>query len=270
MAVVTNTNNTSTLASSKDVVKNKKSELDKDAFLKLFLEELKAQDPTSPMETEKILEQTAMMTQIEQQEEMKKTLASMTDTIKTMAETSKKLTDLQGTMKTTLENLGKSIDTTNNTTNFLAQLSGYNTVGMIGKIAETDVTGLNIKNNDPVKFDLYFDEAIDTSKGNPVIRVLNEKNEVVNEFSLSGHNGVKGYATFEWDTKNSAGANVPAGAYRIVAEYNLDPATNRYKETRIGRGEVQSVIYEKNVPYLKLGNNLALPLGNVKQLYAKG
>ena len=54
--------------------KSSNDSLDKDAFLKLFLEQLKAQDPTAPMETNQILEQSAMMTQIEMQQQMKENI----------------------------------------------------------------------------------------------------------------------------------------------------------------------------------------------------
>ncbi len=270
MATITNTNSTSTYTSSSDVAQNNNGTLDKDAFMRLFLEQLKSQDPTSPMETEKILEQTAMLTQLEQQEEMKKTLSSMTDTMKTMTDTSTKLAELQETMSNTLKDLGTSLDNSTSVTTFLAQLAGYNSVGMIGKVAETNVTGLNITSNDAVKFDLYFDEPIDASKGTPMLKIYNEKNELIKEVDLSAYNGQKGYVTFEWDTKDSGGSYVANGAYSVTAEYNLDSATNKYKETRIGRGEVQSILYENSVPYVKLGDNLILPIGNVTQFYEKG
>lgn len=265
---VTNSSATSNaLASNK---RQKNAELDKDAFMKLFLEQLKAQDPTAPMETEKILEQTAMMTQLEQQEEMKKTLAGMTETMNKMTETSTKLAGLQESMASVLKNLGTSLDNTTNVTTFLAQLAGYNSVGMIGKIAETNVTGLNIKNNDAVKFDLYFDEPIDASRGTPTLRFYDEKQNLIREESLAAHHGKQGYISFQWDTKKGDGAFVSPGAYHVVAEYNHDSATNKYKETRIGRGEVQSIIYENNIPHVKLGNTLVVPIGNVTQFNAKG
>lgn len=245
------------------------SKLDKDAFMRLFLEQLKHQDPTAPMETEKILEQTAMLTQLEQQEEMKKTLAGMTNAMRTMSDTNTKLTELQGNLGKALTKIDESLKKTSAATNLLTHLSGYNSVGMIGKIAETNLTGINIKNNDKVKFDLYFDEKIDASKGTPKIKIYNSKNELVREMPLNSKNGAKGYVPFEWDAKDNNGANVPPGSYRIVAEYNFDSSTNKYKTTYLGRGEVQSLIYQNGLPYLRLGNQLTAPLGNVVQVYDK-
>lgn len=47
---------------------NPKSQLDKDAFMKLLLTELQYQDPTSPMDTEKMLTQTSQLATLEMQE----------------------------------------------------------------------------------------------------------------------------------------------------------------------------------------------------------
>lgn len=56
---------------------NPNAKLDKDAFMKLFLEQLKYQDPTQPMDTATIMQQTAQMTAIEQNENMKSVLTSV-------------------------------------------------------------------------------------------------------------------------------------------------------------------------------------------------
>ena len=47
---------------------NPKSVLGKDDFMKLLLAELQHQDPTSPMDSDKILNQTAQLAQLESQE----------------------------------------------------------------------------------------------------------------------------------------------------------------------------------------------------------
>jgi flagellar basal-body rod modification protein FlgD len=45
---------------------SKKKELDKEAFLKMFMTQLKYQDPTSPVDNEKMAQQMAMFSQLEQ------------------------------------------------------------------------------------------------------------------------------------------------------------------------------------------------------------
>ena len=47
---------------------NPHAQLDKDAFMKLLLTELQYQDPTSPMDSEKMLTQTSQLATLETQE----------------------------------------------------------------------------------------------------------------------------------------------------------------------------------------------------------
>ncbi len=67
----TNTTNTST------TVENPKGKLGKDDFLKLFLTELQYQDPTEPMDNEKILTQTSQLATLESQDDLKNTLSEI-------------------------------------------------------------------------------------------------------------------------------------------------------------------------------------------------
>jgi flagellar basal-body rod modification protein FlgD len=56
------------------VSEKKNNELGKDGFLKLLLTELKYQDPTSPMDTDKMVNQEAQMSQLEQSINVSKSL----------------------------------------------------------------------------------------------------------------------------------------------------------------------------------------------------
>jgi len=69
-------NNTSTKSAT---VQNPKGTLNKDSFMKLLLTELKYQDPTSPMDTAKILAQTSQLATLESANNTNKT---MTDLVK--------------------------------------------------------------------------------------------------------------------------------------------------------------------------------------------
>lgn len=239
--------------------------LSNEAFMRLFLEQLKNQDPTAPMETQEILTQTAQLTQVEAQEKMKTAMEKMTNAMESMQKTNEKTIEAQEKMvesqQKILESFGLLVENIQDTN----ILSGYNAIGIIGKIADTSLNAITIEKNEKVKFSLYFDEPIDASKGNPKISIISEKvktdekgNEskdktLVREIDLRQYNGKSGWITFEWDTKDSSGGYVKAGDYKISAEYNLDSTTNKYLETQLGRGEVQSVLYDQGVPYLKLG-----------------
>ncbi|MDE7317134.1 MAG: flagellar biosynthesis protein FlgD [Helicobacter sp.] len=272
--------------------KDDNNSLDKDAFLKLFLEQLKAQDPTAPMETNQILEQSAMMTQIEMQQQMKETLASMTESIENMAKSADALAKFQTNMGDVLSNLATSIEGNNEITTLLAQLNAYNTSGVLGKIAETQFTGIALAEEQVGKrqtFDLYFDEPINLDKnngGNELAKVIikDKDGATVKTIELAKYrdpetgaaidlNGKKGYITFEWDAKDQSGNNVKAGGYSITAEYNYESDGKTVKTTKIGRGEVMGVAFQDGIPFIKLGtsnsNNNHFQMLGATQFYAK-
>ncbi|WQR64099.1 flagellar hook assembly protein FlgD [Helicobacter pylori] len=240
--------------------------LDKNAFMKLFLEQLKNQDPTAPMETDKIITQTAQLTQVEMQEENKKTMQEVASAMKSNKETNESLKDFQGALKDTMENLNKGMDDSLKANNALREVTALNSVSMIGKIAETDVSGANFDGNNKLSFSLFFDEKIDASKGVPAIQILNENNELVKTISLKDYDGQKGYINFEWDGTNEKGEKVPKGNYKIKAEYNLDSQSKQYLQTRIGRGEVESVVFDKGKPMLRMGE-MILPIDSAIEFY---
>lgn len=257
--------------SHKPAEKKDPNSLDKDAFLRLFLEQLKAQDPTAPMETNQILEQSAMMTQIEQQQEMKKTLESMTESIKTMSESSKALAELQGSMSKVLTDLSTNIGANSEVTSMLAQLSTLNSSGVVGKIAETSIGAITITSDikgQKRTFDIWFDDEINldpANGGNKKAKVIikDKDGATIREFPLDSYkdtngnpvdvNGKKGYLSFEWDARDKSGNVVNEGDYTVVAEYNFESDGKTPKQTRIGRGEVLGVAFVSGVPMLKLG-----------------
>lgn len=70
-------NGTSSTTSS--VVENPDSVLDKDSFLQLLLVELQYQDPTEPMDTEKILTQTSQLATLESADNTNTTMQELVD-----------------------------------------------------------------------------------------------------------------------------------------------------------------------------------------------
>ncbi len=241
--------------------------LDKDAFMKLFLEQLKNQDPTAPMETDKIITQTAQLTQVEMQEENKKTMKEVADAMQSSKQTNQSLKDFQGKLKETLDHLDKGMDNSLKASALMTEASGRNSVTMIGKIAETDVKGINVGKG-KVTFALYFDQPIKVSEGNPGVQIFDQNKKLVRTLSLKDKSGQYGYVHFEWDGLNQEGKPVKPGTYEIVAEYNLDPSSNKYLHTRIGRGEVQSVVFNKGKPMLRMGD-MVLPMDSALEFYDK-
>lgn len=140
MAIDSIGNNATTTASSSTAV-NPKGILGKDDFLKLLLLELKYQDPTSPMDSEKILTQTSQLATLESSENTNKSLAALS------------------------ASLAASL-----------QLSG---ISAIGKIADTGSNAVAYTKGENVTFQLYFPDKVTTGNINimdvdgKVLRTMN-------------------------------------------------------------------------------------------------
>ncbi|MCX6072718.1 MAG: flagellar hook capping protein [Campylobacterales bacterium] len=129
---LTSTTATTTAPSS---VTNPNSVLGKDDFLKLLMVELKYQDPTAPMDTEKILSQTSQLA----------TLESATNT------------------NTALTKLATS----------LSSSSQYAGIAAIGKIADTGSNAITLAAGKTTDFEMYFPSA--AASGNVNIMDVNGK-----------------------------------------------------------------------------------------------
>ena len=132
--------NAATSASSSTAV-NPKGILGKDDFLKLLLLELKYQDPTSPMDSSKILTQTSQLASLESSEN-----------------TNKALSGLAASFAASM------------------QLSG---ISAIGKIADTGSNAVALTKGQNVDFQLYFPNDVTTGTINimdvdgKVLRTMN-------------------------------------------------------------------------------------------------
>ncbi len=99
---------------------NPKSVLDKDAFMKLFLAELQHQDPTDPMDTDKMITQTANLTTVESMENVQKSIGSLVNTFQST--------------------------------------SGIDTISAVGKIADTGLDAFNVsEGGESIDFELFFE-----------------------------------------------------------------------------------------------------------------
>lgn len=244
------------------------NELDHDSFMKLFLEQLKNQDPTAPMETDKIITQTAQLTQVEMMEQSKKTMLEVAEAMKSTKNVNEELKKFQESFKTSLENLNHEMGESAKASYSMSEMSALNTVAMIGKIAETNLFSAELNQEGMMSFSLYFDEAIDSKKGQPSVNIFDQQNHLVAKINLQDKDGQKGYIDFVWDGKQEDGKDAPQGSYIIKAEYNLDEQNNQYHEARIGRGEVQSVIFKEGKPFLRMGE-LIVPISSALEFYEK-
>jgi len=127
---VTSVSNTTT-ASSSDFVYNPNSQLTSDQFMQLFLTELEHQDPTDPMDTDKMLDQTAQLSTMEMNDNMQKTLDNLSNTLQATGQ--------------------------------------FSALSAIGKMGDTGNRYINVTDEDKsVNFDLYFGD--DITSGNVIIK----------------------------------------------------------------------------------------------------
>ncbi len=117
--ITTTYNNASTTATSGT---NPGAVLDKDSFMKLLLVELQYQDPTDPMDSDKILTQTSQLATLESAEN-----------------TNKALSDLA-------TQLSASRD--------------FAAVGVIGKMASLGSNAVTLEKDKTAKFEIYFEKEI--------------------------------------------------------------------------------------------------------------
>jgi flagellar basal-body rod modification protein FlgD len=192
MSSIANITNNATKAGN-DKVYNPNSQLDKDAFMKLFLKQLEMQDPTNPMDTDKMLEQTAYLSTMEMNTNMQKTIDTLSQTLTSSNELS--------------------------------------TVSAIGKMADTGNRYINITDDDTKKdFELYFGNDIQSGsvqikdKAGNIIKTfdLNPHSKgVLNfEWDLKDSNGnrVKSDSyevTATYTTSDGAQKSTSLGAYPI-------------------------------------------------------
>ncbi len=186
-----------TLATSTNLVDapagtNPKGILGKDDFLKLLLVELQYQDPTEPMDSEKILSQTSQLATLESAENTNKALGNLSSS--------------------------------------LIASSQFSTVGAIGKIADTGSNGLLFEQGQTPDFEIYFPDAI--ASGNVEIKDTNGQvirtipiapnDKGVYSFSWNGvtdagtaaDNGVY-YIEAAYSNPQGASLKTRAGAYPI-------------------------------------------------------
>lgn len=130
----TNTSTTATAGTNPGAV------LDKDSFMKLLLVELQHQDPTDPMDSDKILTQTSQLATLESAEN-----------------TNKALSDLS-------TQLSASRD--------------FAAVSVIGKMASLGSNAVTLEKDKTAKFEIYFEKEIQngtlsiTDKNNKIIKTV--------------------------------------------------------------------------------------------------
>lgn len=208
-----------------------KSILGKDDFMKLLLVELQHQDPTEPMDSEKILTQTSQLAALESSENTKKALEELTSAMK------------------------------NN--------QSFANVSAIGKRADLGSDAVAHDEGSTTSFEMYFPEDVYsgtieiTDLQDNLVATLNIQDQKDADGNLLSMREA-GVYKFDWNGKDVAGNMAESGIYRVNATY-LSEDGQKYT-SRVGAYPIESVRFEDGKTFLKLGSSY-VELSEVVEVY---
>jgi len=213
-----------------EATKNK-SILGKDDFMKLLLVQLQHQDPTEPMDSEKILTQTSQLAGLE-----------------ASANTNKALADLADSLSNTQQ---------------------FTTIAAIGKRADLGSDAISHDEGKTSVFEMYFPEdvysgkiEISDSEGKVVSTMDIQQQKDENGNLLSMRNA--GVYKFDWNGEDTNANSAASGIYHVNATYLSGDGANH--TSRVGAYPIESVRFDGGKTLVKLGSNY-VPLANVKEVY---
>ncbi|EAJ3361793.1 flagellar basal body rod modification protein [Campylobacter coli] len=219
-ATTTSTSTTSDTSStsSSGLVSNPNATLDKDAFLKLLLIELQHQDPTDPMDSDKMLTQTSQLSALEMQQNTNTTMQKMVET---------------------MQLLSNSFSTSMSTS----------AIGAIGKMATVSDNKIKLTGSDEIiALKMYLPE--DSDENGVTLEVYDSNNKLV--FSeKSGEQSIsQGLFTMEWPGRNNDGVYAGDGEYTVKMVYNNK---NGEKITaNYGTYPIEGVVFKNGVAHAKM------------------
>ena len=220
-----------TTSNSSGIVSNPNASLDKDAFLKLLLIELQHQDPTDPMDSDKMLTQTSQLSALEMQQ-------NTNTTMQKMVETMKKLSD--------------SFSTSMNTS----------ALGAIGKMATVSDNKIKLTGPDElVTLKMYLPEDSD-DKG-VTLEIYDSNNKLVFSEKSDAKSISKGLFTMEWPGRNNDGVYAGDGQYTVKMVYNNK---NGEKITaNYGTYPIEGVVFKNGVAYAKMAGQ-EVPFDTIQEI----
>ncbi|EAI3717472.1 flagellar basal body rod modification protein [Campylobacter jejuni] len=205
-------------SSSSGIVSNPNVTLDKDAFLKLLLIELQHQDPTDPMDSDKMLTQTSQLSALEMQQ-------NTNTTMQKMVETMQKLSDSFSTSMST------------------------SALGAIGKMATVSDNKIKLTGADElIALKMYLPE--DSDENGVTLEIYDSNNKLVFSEKSDAKSISQGLFTMEWPGRNNDGVYAGDGEYTVKMVYNNK---NGEKITaNYGTYPIEGVVFKDGVAYAKM------------------
>ncbi|EMB5524194.1 flagellar basal body rod modification protein [Campylobacter coli] len=205
-------------SSSSGIVSNPNATLDKDAFLKLLLIELQHQDPTDPMDSDKMLTQTSQLSALEMQQ-------NTNTTMQKMVETMQKLSDSFSTSMST------------------------SAIGAIGKMATVSDNKIKLTGADElIALKMYLPE--DSDENGVTLEIYDSNNKLVFSEKSDAKSISQGLFTMEWPGRNNDGVYAGDGEYTVKMVYNNK---NGEKITaNYGTYPIEGIVFKDGVAYAKM------------------
>ncbi|EHT8351817.1 flagellar basal body rod modification protein [Campylobacter coli] len=205
-------------SSSSGIVSNPNATLDKDAFLKLLLIELQHQDPTDPMDSDKMLTQTSQLSALEMQQNTNTTMQKMVET---------------------MQLLSNSFSTSMSTS----------AIGAIGKMATVSDNKIKLTGADElIALKMYLPE--DSDENGVTLEIYDSNNKLVFSEKSDAKSISQGLFTMEWPGRNNDGVYAGDGEYTVKMVYNNK---NGEKITaNYGTYPIEGVVFKDGVAYAKM------------------
>ncbi|EHE6762794.1 flagellar basal body rod modification protein [Campylobacter coli] len=205
-------------SSSSGIVSNPNATLDKDAFLKLLLIELQHQDPTDPMDSDKMLTQTSQLSALEMQQ-------NTNTTMQKMVETMQKLSDSFSTSMST------------------------SALGAIGKMATVSDNKIKLTGADElIALKMYLPE--DSDENGVTLEIYDSNNKLVFSEKSDAKSISQGLFTMEWPGRNNDGVYAGDGEYTVKMVYNNK---NGEKITaNYGTYPIEGIVFKEGIAYAKM------------------
>ncbi|ENJ5099665.1 flagellar basal body rod modification protein [Campylobacter jejuni] len=205
-------------SSSSGIVSNPNATLDKDAFLKLLLIELQHQDPTDPMDSDKMLTQTSQLSALEMQQNTNTTMQKMVET---------------------MQKLSNSFSTSMSTS----------ALGAIGKMATVSDNKIKLTGADElIALKMYLPE--DSDENGVTLEIYDSNNKLVFSEKSDAKSISQGLFTMEWPGRNNDGVYAGDGEYTVKMVYNNK---NGEKITaNYGTYPIEGVVFKDGVAYAKM------------------
>ncbi len=165
---------------------NANSVLDKDAFLKLLLIEMQHQDPTDPMDSDKMLTQTSQLAALEMQQNTNTTMKKMVETMNILSDAM-----LSSGSLTVLSAIGRTAIISDNTFKLTSEA-------------------------DKITAKMYLK---DETKDGATFQVLDSNGNVVRSIKMDKDSLKAGTNKITWDGKDDSGKFVGAGNYTMKTTY---------------------------------------------------